>query len=799
MLKAIKLCALPIVSLFLLANNSSNSFIETESKKEAINSSIEVIEGESLDYNNAFYDDFADGINTDEWGIVEKVWGNENSNSGTRHENVFKTANGLTFRALGSYYDEKEFVNDNAGAVSTDGTKTGGVIASKRTFGPGRFEIQTRIPSIPGAAYAFWGYLNQTIDGKKCYNEIDFEFPVYSYYEANEIKTYSFDKAYISTYTDDASSSNKSTKYPNLISSIADGEYHTLTFDWIYSEAHQQVAYYIDNNYIGVNTTNVSPYDFHVWIGTWVSGNAYNFGLPNFDKAYMDVKYFSYIPFTNQQNKTVNSQLDNYVDEYMNECKDVEFVTRNMLPNTSFDSSSLLGYSYDASKTVISSDYDANGNSNSNGVRIHKPADVSDVTTFAYRIYAKGLQAADLSFKYKGKGSFNAYFYELSSDNTSISKDDNFTISSGSLNKTEYTSISYSINPTSNTAIFEIVFYTESTATGFYIDDLYFGSLISKDPTSSSYSFTLEDSTKENTSWGAIDAISFTNDETQTWKTPFGRYATTTAGYKGLYAAQYDKILNNTEELTPEYNAIRECIISDGLYTGAGTTESPYHMTNIFFMTFGIDYFEDITFNFISLAGTGYQKMSIIYSIDEGNSWHGLSTLRNNSLTDNGAGYYRYSMNGDKSMLRIEDNYYSSIRFGFVGTTWSADTYYIVSSVVINNKNDFKNRLDSKYGNICNAEIGARNLIQKEYSLLSDSDRDELSVTPMKLDPSIDYISGYNYHLSRWNNTPLSTLNNLFIIDNFDSGILLTAAIMVSILSISLFIYINKRKNIKNY
>lgn len=787
MSKLIKLSFLPLLSIFLLSLNSNKNEINIENRKNA--SSIEVIEGEELDYSKEFYDDFSSGIDSSKWGVVEKVWGNEDSNSGVRHENVFIGANGLSFRALGDYYTENEFVNTNSGAKYTDGKRSGGVIASKDTYGPGRYEIKTRIPSIPGAAYAFWGYLNSKIDEVKYYNEIDFEFPVYSYIENSNARIYSFDKVYLSTYTDDVGDSTKSTLYPSLtdvIGSIADGEYHTLTFDWIYSKTHKQVSYYIDGKYVGTNTKNVSGYDMHVYMGIWISGNEHNFGLPNFDKAFMDVKYFSYIPFKNQVNTKIESTLTDYVDEYMKKTADEEFVTRNMLPNSHFNEANLTGYIFDETKIEISSEYDAGGNSESNGVKLFTNELSSTLT---YDINAKGLGALTLSLKYKGAGSVSATLYDYNEATNSLVANSDVTVRSGTLNKTEYTEYTCSINPTSLTSKLTIQVYTES-ASGFYVDDLYLGKSITKDARSSSYSFTLEDGSPKDTGWGAIDAMSFTNDENQTWKTPFGRYAENASGYKGLYVAQVDNILNNTEELTPEYNAIRECIINDGLYTGT------YHMTNILFMTFDIDYFEDITFNFISLAGTSWQRMSIMYSIDEGTSWHGLSTFRNINLTDNGEGYYRYSINGDKSMLRATDSVYSKIRFGFVGTTW-AETSYFVSSVVINNKNDFKNRLDSEYGNdICSAAIGARNLIKKEYTLLNESDYAELENTPMKLNPSLDYISGYNYHLARWDSASLSSLNKIIVNDSKDYMILIIT-IITFISSIASFVYINKRRNRK--
>lgn len=794
MSKLFKLSFLPLLSIFLLSLNSNKNEINIENRKNA--SSIEVIEGEELDYNKKFYDDFSSGIDSSKWGVVEKVWGNEDSNSGVRHENVFIGANGLSFRALGDYYTENEFVNTNSGAKYTDGRRSGGVIASKDTYGPGRYEIKTRIPSIPGAAYAFWGYLNSKIDEVKYYNEIDFEFPVYSYIENSNARIYSFDKVYLSTYTDDVSDSTKSTLYPsltNVIGSIADGEYHTLTFDWIYSKTHKQVSYYIDGKYVGTNTKNVSGYDMHVYMGTWISGNAYNFGLPNFDKAFMDVKYFSYIPFKNQVNTKIESTLSNYVDEYMKKTADEEYVTRNMLPNSHFNEANLTGYSYAEGKTEISSEYDADGNNESYGVRLYNPAGGS--ASLTYNIYAKGLEASTLSLKYKGAGSVTATLYDYDEATSALVINSDVTVNSKTLSQTKYTEYTCSINPTSLTSRLTIQIYTES-ASGFYVDDLYLGKSITKDARSSSYSFTLEDGSTDYTTAGEITGMSFTNDENQTWNSPSGLYKATSSGYKGLYIYPVDTFLKNVEPLTPEYNAIRECIINDELYSG---TVDNFYPTHLLFMTFDVNYFEDIRLNFIDLAPITWSKMSIIYSVDKGASWNKLSTISSGKVSKGEAGYYCYSISADKSLLKDSDTVYSTIRFGFVGTTYTTlpEHRYILSSVVINNKNDFKNRLDSEYGNdICSAAIGARNLIKKEYSLLSESDRVELANTPMKSNPSLDYISGYNYHLSRWENASLSSLNKI-IINNSKDYMILIITIITFISSIASFIYINKRRNRK--
>ncbi|MGM9874042.1 MAG: glycoside hydrolase family 16 protein [Bacilli bacterium] len=787
MKKILKVCSLPLLFAISLSFKTNNQTNEIEQRKFA-NRELEVLEGEELDYENEFYDDFSSGIDSSSWGVVERVWGTNESyqNGGTRHENVFVGANGLSLRALGDYYTGNEFVNTNEGASSTDGKRTGGVIASKQTFGPGRFEIKTRIPSIPGAAYAFWGYLNETIDDVKYYNEMDFEFPLYQY--LGETQVYAFDRVYLSTYTDDSDESFKTTKYPTLSSSIADGEYHTLTFDWIYSETHKQVSFYIDNVYIATNTVNVSPYDMHIWIGTWVSANPYNFGSPKFDKAYMDVKYFSYVPFKNQVNEKVESTLTSYTDEYMTETDEV-YVSRNMLPNSSFDLPSLTGYSYNASKTEILSDYDYEGDASSYGVRLYNPS--GGAATLTYSIFAKGLQPSTFSFMYKGAGSLTVTLYDY--DGSALVANSDISISSGTLNKSTYTEASYTISPTINTCRLTLSFYTESSS-GFYIDNLYLGTSITKDERPTSYSFSLEDGSSTTIAYTNDLSLSFTNDENQTWKSPYARYYVTGAGYKSYCLANYDGILNNTEELSDEYNAIKECIINDSLYTGTTT----YHYINLGFMTFDVDYFEDISLSFNAITGTGYQKASIIYSIDKGESWHVLTTQRNNEFVDNGEGYYRYNITADKSKLSSSDSFYQTIRFGFVGTTWTNSTYFNLDAVVINNKNDFKNRLDGKYGNdICSASIGARNLIQREYSLLSEDDLVELGSTLMESDPTKNYLSGYEYHLSRWNAQASALMSRLYF-DGYSSNLLFVSSIIIVCgLSIALLLIV-KKKHIKN-
>ena len=97
---------------------------------------------------SAFYDDFTDrDYSASLWYVGNSKWG-PSYNHGVRPENVLWNDSGIvTIKSYGKYY--------------SDPAKNyqGGVLLSKDTYGPGRYEVKMKIVPRFGACTAFWTYM----------------------------------------------------------------------------------------------------------------------------------------------------------------------------------------------------------------------------------------------------------------------------------------------------------------------------------------------------------------------------------------------------------------------------------------------------------------------------------------------------------------------------------------------------------------------------------------------------------------------------------------------------------------
>lgn len=122
-------------------------------------------------FSQVFFDDFKGSrLDTDKWNILNQKWGgnaSKGTHGGVVPENVYIQDGNLIIRALGDYYE---------GDVKGHGqnTRVGGVIATRKKFASGSYEVKAKICPRRGALSAFWTYYYENED----YNhEIDFEFP----------------------------------------------------------------------------------------------------------------------------------------------------------------------------------------------------------------------------------------------------------------------------------------------------------------------------------------------------------------------------------------------------------------------------------------------------------------------------------------------------------------------------------------------------------------------------------------------------------------------------------------------
>ena len=235
---------------------------------------------EGLDPNaaSAFFDDFTDAnFSASIWDVMNQKWGPD-FNHGVRPENVLWNNSGIvTLKSYGQYYK--------------DASKTcqGGVLITKDSYGPGRYEVKMKLLPRFGACTAFWTYMygnSQDLEGnshKDLNQEIDIELNVGN----------SFKQAWFTNWVtvDDSAHVEK-----ELPSPLNDGEWHVYTFEW--HTDPMRVDYYIDGVHYYTSYSYVPYVAGAINIGNWFpDGWA---GTPDFEEDYVQLDYVSFTPYKGQ-------------------------------------------------------------------------------------------------------------------------------------------------------------------------------------------------------------------------------------------------------------------------------------------------------------------------------------------------------------------------------------------------------------------------------------------------------------------------------------------------------------------
>ena len=277
-----------MLSLFFLKPNTVE--VKADNNVETDMSSVPLISDEAIDTGNIIYDDFSSSTLNDNWVVSHRKWGGYD-NKGVSADNVFlDTINDkVIIRALGNQHLENSTENGIGGPVS------GGALVLKETARPGRYETRFKAAYKVGVCNAFWTYTENNLGQN---HEIDIEFP----FKDNSGNN-AFNEVIFTNYIGE---SNFQQTHKTLDFYLNDGEYHTYAFDWYYSNNHKEIRYYIDSNLLATHTIS-SKLPFlpsRLWLGCWVPNNPGFVGLPNFDECFMEIDYFKYSPFLNQDEST---------------------------------------------------------------------------------------------------------------------------------------------------------------------------------------------------------------------------------------------------------------------------------------------------------------------------------------------------------------------------------------------------------------------------------------------------------------------------------------------------------------
>jgi|GEM_PF-1467302 len=273
--------------------NSENSQ-QNSAKLPEVKDEVKIIDGIQYDYENAFFDDFTNGVNYDDWLISEDCWGS--NKGGITVKNLFYTDEGtLLMRATGNYYSGNEI--KGYGMVK-DGKCTGAALVSKFVTGPGRYQIKMIPHPRLGACTAFWTYCNRpAADEDNDNHEIDIELP-----GGKSSNIHTFRNCMNTNYITEKFMTSKDYVLSEVTNgktlTLNDGKFHTFGFDW-YTDP-EIIVYYIDGVVTHVAKSYIPYLQTRIWFGVWISYSDAFMGKPNYESDFMEVDWVKYIPFKNQ-------------------------------------------------------------------------------------------------------------------------------------------------------------------------------------------------------------------------------------------------------------------------------------------------------------------------------------------------------------------------------------------------------------------------------------------------------------------------------------------------------------------
>lgn len=279
--------------------NSGGDDTPKEVEIPEVTDDLEILDGVKFDYDKAFFDDFSQGVDYNNWIISEDCWGS--NKGGLTVKNLFFTDEGtLLFRATGNYYSGDEI--RGYGQVK-DGRCTGASLVSKFITGPGRYQVRMKPFPRLGACTAFWTYSNRPVAGAENDNhEIDIELPGGMHHGIHSFK-YMMNTNYVTEKYMDNSDFKIADVTGNKIINLNDGNFHTFGFDWYTNP--EVIVYNVDGIVTCVSEIFVPYLLTRMWLGVWISYSDAFMGPPNYEADFMEVDWVKYVPFDNTQPYTV--------------------------------------------------------------------------------------------------------------------------------------------------------------------------------------------------------------------------------------------------------------------------------------------------------------------------------------------------------------------------------------------------------------------------------------------------------------------------------------------------------------
>ncbi len=264
------------------------------------------------------------------WNTLDGHWenGGTTPHNGVRRRNIFYTkdssGNGyLALKARGLY---------NLEDSANKGKPEGSCIETKKSLGPGRYEVYMAAMPREGGVTALWTYKSESVE-EVSQNEIDIEIGGGAQYT----------NLWCTTWT---TKNNKSTSAPDVsnICYMNDGKIHKYTFDWYtnYGKSEEgRVDWFIDEQYVySISGGTVTDIDMPIWLGVWMpswAGNAY------WEEDYIIVDKVQYTAFDDNQYYSTKRAYTTYSpkDPSQSNIQTVDFASvtsgLNKLSNAGFE------------------------------------------------------------------------------------------------------------------------------------------------------------------------------------------------------------------------------------------------------------------------------------------------------------------------------------------------------------------------------------------------------------------------------------------------------------------------------
>lgn len=314
-----------LVAVSSLVACSSNNVTNNIAAGEDIN----LLDNVEFDYDNAFFDDFSNGVSSDNWYIGKQAWGG--SNGGVVPNNIKYTDDGtLVITGNGKYYLDGDI--KGVGDVK-DGRYTGGALISKFMVQPGRYEIKMKVLPRVGACTAFWTFAYDVDDASN--HEIDIELP-----GGHRSDNISFSNVLNTNYIKENLNQSQDIKVKETFSSpdeiyFNDGKWHTFGFDW-YTDP-ECVVYYVDGKISAISNVFVPNKQARLWVGCWFPVTSAFVGSADFETDNMYVDYVKYIPFKNQPYEEFTPPISGYAFDAEYPTSPISTPTINKISNGTFE------------------------------------------------------------------------------------------------------------------------------------------------------------------------------------------------------------------------------------------------------------------------------------------------------------------------------------------------------------------------------------------------------------------------------------------------------------------------------